>query len=337
MNKQIVDENFDWDNNLYVFARVNPGVWVSYRQEIKIGQWSPVANTGGRRYYVKLPLKFQPELWNSLVEDMNFLLTAYFLTDFEPRELLDFKPKTSKEDILLQTYLTFGQATFIELPNANDLSKEPNTINSPRIIGLSIFNSPVRDIQFSKDYPWDELKKHYSFLLKNNEYLKPLMLIRESFMNFNMVTSSTTHPRENELIIGIILLVSALEKLMLNPENDDNTLRFTLIGAILYQNNFPKDSGLQFGVPKLSFQEAKILFNILYKIRSDIAHGRLETLSKKTNKSWQKLAQIFKVTIPDNLEFSARIKLYSFVMELLQAHMAIFIKYSLEDFFKKSD
>ncbi len=335
-NQQIIDQKLDLENAIYVFARVNPAAFVTYRQDIIIGEWTPIADTGGRRYFAKLPLKYDYEYWNLLIEDLHCLLTAYFLTDFEPRELIDFKTLTSKknEDFWISTFSVFGQSDFVEFPYSQDIADEVSLILSPRMRGFSIFNSPVKDIQFSKDYPWNELKGNYDFITKHKKYLRPLMLIRESFMNLNQALSTNTYPKENELIVGIVLLVSALEKLMLGKVDSEISLKFRLVGATLYENNFPNNYKLLNGKQKLSFKEGKELFKILYNIRSDLAHGTLDTVNKKTNKNWKDLAKIFQVDLPDNLILSERMRIYSMIMDLLQSHIAVFVKYSLKDFFK---
>lgn len=336
-NQEIIDSTLDLENKIYIFARVNPEAFASYRQDQKIGEWNPIAGTGGRRYFVELPLKTNEKILHKLLDDIHCLLTAYFLTDFQPRDLVDFKVLTgsNNQESIIPAMMIFGNSNFIEFPYSQDIGDE-QIILSPRIRSMAVFDSPVANIQFSEKYPWNELKNHYEFIKTKPDLFKRLVLVREAFMNLNSAFSSQVYSRETELLIGTIILISTIESLILKGNKEEIRFKFSIIAAILYEKNVEetdfKNQKLPNSKTKLDFDEARQLFKTLYDIRSDLAHGTLNTVFKSSDIYWQKLAKIFHVGIGANQSFSTRMKNYALIMNFIQYHIAIFIKKSLHDF-----
>ncbi len=320
------------DDKLYIYAKVNPAPSAVLRQEEKIGDWIPIPKTGGRIYFVELTLEVDQECLHNLLDDLHCLLTAYFLTDFRPRDLIDFQILTSPKNraLVMEAMHVFGNSGIVDNPDLLVLEAGQNLITSPRVSDLSFFDSQTRNMQA---YPWGELEKHYMYLKGHPDFLRKLMLIRESFMNFNVVFSLQTYVRETELIVGVVILVAALESLFLGDSKEEIRLRFSLVGAIIYERNL-KDQDFdkeRQNKSKLSFDEARELFKTLYDIRSDIAHGTLSTIMKPSNRYWNKLAKIFKVNLIGENTFPYRVGVYGLIMSLIQHHIILLVKNSKDD------
>jgi len=348
-NKKMFEDfyfsQFDLINNVLICAYIDVG-FGNYSQDLKLGEWSCMPGYGTELFYCLLPVSAPNSVLMNSLADLNRLLNAYFITDFQAKELICFKIITKSTDPFIRKFcFIFGTLNFEFDNNLQIIDPRPKFSRSSNSF-LRVKNTFVNN---SVEYPWDELKNNYNKLTNPNSVVK-LSLIRESFLNLNSVFSINKYFNTIDLFNGVTLLIATLENLLLGNDTDhqNSSLKFRYTAAFLYHKNVTKDFLDNYflnhnNLQPLSKDEVIKMFKDLYSIRSDFAHGSFNNLSEnKLNRKkyiaiWKRNSVLFKTSWTNTDDLFIRIREYSIIFSFMQLHIVALLKTSLDDFGKRFD
>lgn len=305
----------DFNHNMEIHAHILVPPFQQYRLECNIGEWQNIPNDGCQHFVSNVPRGISTQgLWER-VSNLKLLLLSLFLDDLTPRLIKCFSYAGNAEAPLFNFYNVLG----------NSVEYDYRQDNESFYISGDIFNMSQtfrNDPHYSPAI--DSLKSNYEFLSGNKAFARNVNILVDSLVVFNKYFNSTAYNDQNDLLKGIILLISALEGIFLaNQENTaDISFKFQLIGSIFYEKYANADFIRNFGPNqrKFSRQEFSSILKELYNLRSKISHGNHEHLF--SNRDWRKFLDLKNVHFDENMSIPELYKHVALACGLLQKHIA---------------
>lgn len=286
-----------------------------YYFHLSINGWSVTPTSGGTEYTREFNYDSDRKDWLNSIEDLRFILLACFLDDLAPRIIHSFKIEGLKDkESLMKAVFVFGNS------QDNNLTIEDKAIQSFYFSG-ELFNGQYNNNPHYQ--PNIELIQEWFEFFKENKYIATnLSLIQESFILFNSYFNKLTFYETVTLLNGVILLVSGLEGIFLQNQNEfsDLTFKFSLIGSIFYQKYANEEFLRRFedNQRKFTQQEFREILKELYYIRSYIAHGDYKKLYNC--KTWKKFLNLKNVASDEN-DLPMTLKNVALALGLLEKHI----------------
>lgn len=291
--------------------------------------WNVIPTSGGREYFKEFKIaNTSPKDWVASIDSLNRLLLAYFISDFSPRKIHGFELPGHIFEKLPNLFVVFGS-------NQNKLSIESNSGLAFEMSG-TIFNGmgnsdPNSGPDISLIYEWYDA-------FENKILFNCVNLVKEAFVLINRQFGNGGFYNYVELAMGIMLLVSALEGLFTNGQENtgDIKFKFKIVGSLYYQKNVTTDFLKRFGSyefnEKFTKNQFEQILSILYDLRSDVAHGSYAKILK--GKNWKILLSLLKVHYDDNFDQAVLSKHVALALGLLQKHLLALIIQSKTDLSK---
>jgi hypothetical protein len=317
--KEVIKELYkDNSEKFVVFANVLVPVFSrSYHQLSKDG-WCVVPTSGGTEYFKEFNIKdTELSTLTKSINSLNRLLLAYFAYDYAPRKIHSFDYPQLMIDKMPSLITAFGNSK-------ENLSIEENAMlsfqNSGDLFTGMITDDPHFEIDIQQIIEWYEI-------FKDPYLFNSVTLIKESFILINNQFKQNYYDLMN-LTMGIIMLVSALEGLFTHGSGrSDISFKFKTIGALFYEKFVTNQTFDRFihGVnsEKFSMLQFKEILKNLYNLRSDIAHGRYQTL--KTPKTWKNLFSSLNVGYEDDFDEAVLIRQAALALSLFEIQILALI------------
>lgn len=265
------------------------------------------------------------------VKKLEIILLSIFINDYIPKKIYQFEYSTDGLPLSIQ----------IKLQHILGKSMLQDTIEQLALKSFSrsgfVHHKNFLDINYS--IPEQNIKEWFDFLDTNSKIVNSLSLIQESYGKIFSLQNSQFRNYFDEFSFraAIILLTSALEGLFLLNESNSQEIKFkfSTTGAIFYEKFVDKEYFQEFTMPmeKLSFTEFRETLRNLYNIRSGIAHGQEEILTKdmvKISKSMNVGISERHTKTQDQIEALL-------TLSLLQIHILGIIKLAKDNLLKGTD
>lgn len=285
-----------------VLAVVGPGSANNGRYNLKLGSWELV----DKSFTMLFSQDFDPEVDDRTllksVEELQKILLALFITDSIPRRIFCFEYGDNLTQLQrMKFWRVFG------VPRTHLESEQIVETKSFSRIGLfNIEHFYVRPLDFvagqSVVQPW------FEFFSNHPRIASSLLLIQESYGLAHELSSGLRITNFAELSTVLLLLVSGLESIFTNPDdsNADISFKFRTVGAAFYSKYVNEESlgrTVGFHTGTFTYKEFKDILNIIYGLRSSIAHGGFGFgffEKEKIQKSLDKLFEKVGVSAVDN-------------------------------------
>lgn len=316
-HKSIIKAQYAQNTERFVvFANVLVPPFSTRWHQLSIDGWNVIPTSGGTEYVREFVVaETTPKEWIASIDSLNRLLLAYFISEFSPRKLHSFELPHHLIEKLPNLFFVFGsdQSEFFNA-NKHQLSFEM----SGDIFNGLISNDPHYQTDISLINKWYEI-------FNNKVLFNCVNLVKESFILINKQFSNMGFPNYVDLAMGIMLLVSALEGLFTNGQDNigDIKFKFKIVGSLYYQKyvtaEFLKRFESSGNTEKFSESQFREILSRLYDLRSDVAHGSYEKIFK--GKHWRELLALLKVHYDDNFDRVILSKHAALALGLLQKHL----------------
>lgn len=278
-----------------VLAIVGPGSANNGRYKINLGSWELVDES----FTMFFTQDFDPEVDDRAllksVEELQKILLALFITDSIPRRIFCFE---YGDNLTMEQKMKFWRV--FGVPRSHLESEEIVKTKSFSRIGLfNIEHFYVRPLDFVADQsiiqPW------FEFFSNNSRIASSLLLIQESYGLAHELSAGLRITNFAELSTVLLLLVSGLESIFTKNPDDNNadiSFKFRTIGATFYSKYVKEESlgrTVGFHNGKFTYKEFKDILNIIYGLRSSIAHGGFGFSFFDNNKTKKSLDRLFKM------------------------------------------
>lgn len=288
-----------------------------YYFKLNINGWSVIPTSGGTEYIKEFNYDSDRKNLLESIEDLKFILLASFLDDFAPRSIHDFEIEgLKKEDIEsnIKIYSVFGNNQDKNITSVEVAKQAFYSSNDLFIMQKSMDPHYQPDIKQIRK--WFDFFKKYKYLAININF------IQESFILFSNYFQKLSFFETTTLLNGIILLISALEGIFLQGQDEHSsiTFKFSLIGSIFYEKYANEEFLEKFidNPRKFTQKGFREILKELYSIRSAIAHGDYKKLYKC--KIWKKFLTLKNVAYDEN-DLQITLKNVSFALGLLEIHI----------------
>lgn len=300
---------------MIIHAHILIPAFQRYRLECNIGGWQNMPNDGCQHFVADIPEDVSTQdLWDK-VNSLKLLLLSLFLDDLTPRLIKSFSYANNNEDRFFNFYNVLG--------NSNEFDFRQD--NESFYISSDIFNMSQtfrNDPHYSPNI--NTLNNSFRFLEENKPFARNLNILVDSLIIFNKYFNSTSYNDQNDLLKGVILLISALEGIFLaNQENSsDISFKFQLVGSSFYEKYADENFIRNFGDNQRKFtrKEFSSILKELYNLRSKISHGNHERLF--SNRDWRRFLTLKNVRFDENMSIPELYKNVALACGLLQKHIA---------------
>lgn len=284
-----------------VLAVVGPGSANNGRYNIDLGSWE----LADKSFTMLFTQDFDPEVDDRAllksVEELQKILLALFITDSIPRRIFCFEYGDNLTELQrMKFWRVFG------IPRTHLETEQIVETKSFSRVGLFNIEHVLRPLDFvagqSIVQPW------FEFFSNNPHIASSLLLIQESYGLAHELVAGLRITNFAELSTVLLLLVSGLESVFTNPDDShaDISFKFRTVGAAFYSKYVNRESlgrAVGFHTGKFTYKEFKDILNIIYGLRSSIAHGGFGFNffeKEKIQKSLDKLFEKVGVSAVDN-------------------------------------
>ncbi len=278
------------------------------------------------------PLSAVQQLYEFL-RKVERICVSLFMVDLSPRIIDGFlyrsipveQAKKDNDDLALHLPLILGN------PKDTEKYSNPRIDDMNNLMGRSGFMYNASPSNSFSEIDIEELKKWYQFLRDNDVVEQKVSLIMRGFGEVFVLGSNFSYIDYQKVALGILLLVPGLEGLFTNQSSSNNDIgfKFSYVGALFY-SIYADEAFLKLaGAQKLSFLEIKEIFKALYNLRSDVAHGQYEKISRSNN--WQPLYRLLKVGGTDTTDPAVMIRNAIFAIGLFEKHVVAMIRGAQEN------
>jgi len=263
-----------------VTAVVAPGSHNNARYSFEFSLWKPTDNSSTLFFTRDFEDNAKDSELVDSIEELEKIILSLFLCDSVPRKLYCFEYGNSSIDENNQKFWRVFGLSRTHLESEQILS-------SKSFSRLGLFNrTPLLNIDSVPSE--SEIMTWFKFLSQNAHISASLALIQESFGLAHELLAGFRITSFTELSTVILLLVSGLESLFTHQSDShaDISFKFRTVGAAFYTkyvNEASLESDIMKQRGKFSYTEIKNILQILYDLRSTIAHGNfnLTFFSKK--------------------------------------------------------
>ena len=279
-----------------VTAVVAPGSFNNARYHFDFSLWKPSDNSRTMIFTREFERSTDDLKLVSSIEELEKIILSLFLCDFVPRKIYYFEygAVNPSDDLSLRFWRVFGQPrTYLE---------SEQIIDGKSFHRLGSFNfTPMLNIDSVS--PEFAIKSWFDLLTQNPHIAASLALIQESFGLAHELNAGSRITSFTELSTVLLLLVSGLESLFTygSDSHADISFKFRTVGAAFYTKYVNETSLRKNPIDsrgKFTYTEFKNILQILYDLRSTIAHGNFNLTffsEKKIRKSLDDLFSIVHV------------------------------------------
>jgi Apea-like HEPN len=290
--------------------------------------WTVIPTSDGREYFKEFEVaNTNPKDWVTSIDSLNRLLLAYFISDFSPRKIYNFELPGHILEKSPNLLVVFGLNRKLSIEDNATLASE---MSGTLFNGL-VHNDPNSEPDISLIYEWYDV-------FEDKVLFNCVNLVKESFILINRQFGYGGFYNYVDLAMGIMLLVSALEGLFTNGQENtgDIKFKFKIVGSLYYQKNVTAEflKKIDDSVHNEKFTESQFrqILSILYDLRSDVAHGSYAKILK--GKNWKTLLSLLKVYYDDSFDQAVLSKHVAMALGLLQKHLLALIIQSKADLSK---
>lgn len=327
--QKLYEENSE---SFIIIAHVLVEPFLSGWHTFSMDGWTVIPTSGGKQYVREFKMSSTPDDWLASITSLNKILLSYFICEFEPRIIYGFElPKHLPPEKFIPLVLVFGNS--IEDSSREEQTKKSFELSTFLVNGW-VSNDPHYQTDISLINEWYEL-------FNNEIVFNCVNLIRESFVIINRQFNTNSFFNFLDICTGIVLLVSAMEGLFTNNQdnNADINFKFTTIGSFYYEKNVTEDFLGRFNTAhkykKLTHFQFKKLLSELYSMRSAVAHGNYSKIKKAGE--WKKILNLLDVHYDNNVNQAYLSKQIAIALGLFQKHILALIVQSKADLHKGVD